>query len=907
MAPVGGVDAQSPTTGSIRGVVTDPDGGVMPGATVLAISDAVIGGQMSAFTSGEGVYRFPSLPVGTYVIEASMPGFQSVRQENVVVGLGQSQDINLQLGNVTVSDEIIVVAESSQVSTVANAVDFNMGEDFVDRQPVSRDAVEMMNYAPGVENLQAYGAPDEAQNSYNMDGVDVSDPELGSNWVLPSMDWVEEVQVAGLGADAEYGGFTGGVFNVITKSGGNEFHGDVRAYYSGGGLNSDTAPEGTEGSEKLKSDVDVSLSLGGPVIRDALWYFVSGNVREEVVEPFYSSGAPADDRADDERAETRILGKLTWQLDSANRLVGLVDYDRRDWEYRGVGDLTLASGSEKQESPNLVYNIGWESLINNNNFLTVKLTGFDGQDDRLPYFSDDLPGRQDADTGFDWQNLRMRDAKDVSRLVLDASWSLFADGLLASGDSHNFKFGLVYEDMNSDFVTRRPGGFTYYDDSYYCASLDEYFSDPFCGIFSSTFGDEWTLATSSEGLHGYIQDAWKVGRFAINAGVRYSRYTGNFDDPVSSPTAGGSDVYDVDMWAPRLGVVWDLTGEGKTVLKAHYGVYFEGLTVTLFDREASGNALSDAVYLDYNIDTGEFDIPAGGEIQARAMMDPAIVHPSVDQLVLTFEQQLGRELLLGIDYINRDFTDINAMVVSNVGDYDPQTASDNPLTGGDLPFFDLLAPQENLITNPEAATREFQSVMVRLSKRYSDGWALDGSLVWSDLTGTADFGVPGYGTGFEDLNGFVNADGNLPFNSEWVFKVSASVDLPWQILLSGFYQYRTGDYWTPVVEMRGLWYNNRTEIFMTPRGSEQYDDRSVLDLRLQKDIDLGQRLRLAIFIDAFNLLDSDKVTEVVERWGRFYYDWENPTVPDWAPSSSYGSAVEIQNPREIRIGAKFSW
>ncbi len=198
-------------------------------------------------TSGAGVYRFPSLPVGNYVLEASMPGFQPVRQENVKVSFGQSLSIDLQLGDVTISEEIVVVADAIQVSTVDNNVGFNLGENFIERQPLGRDPTAMMNYAPGIQNDQAYGAPSTYQNAYNVDGVDVSDPELGSQWVLPSMDWVEEMQVAGLGADAEYGGFTGAMVNLVTKSGGNEFHGDARIYYSGGGLNSENTPEGTEG------------------------------------------------------------------------------------------------------------------------------------------------------------------------------------------------------------------------------------------------------------------------------------------------------------------------------------------------------------------------------------------------------------------------------------------------------------------------------------------------------------------------------------------------------------------------------------------------------------------------------------------------------------------------------------
>ena len=904
------VSAQGTTTGSIRGTVTDPEGGVMPGVTVRALSESLVSGQQAAISSGGGVYRFPALPVGTYVIEASMPGFQSVRQENVKVSLGQALSVDLQLGSVTISEEIVVVADAVQVSTVDNNVGFNLGEDFIERQPLSRDPTGMMNYAPGIQNDQAYGAPSTYQNAYNVDGVDVSDPELGSQWVLPSMDWVEEMQVAGLGADAEYGGFTGAVVNLVTKSGGNEFHGDARIYYSGGGLNSENTPEGSEGANKVTSDLDGSASFGGPVIRDSLWYFVSGNMRQRAVEPFYTEGAPADDQQDSDRTETRVLGKLTWQINDANHLRGFVDWDDVVHDYRGVGEMTLASAAQRQESPNYVYSLSWDSLINSNNFLEVKLTGYTGSDNRLAY-NGDTPNHYDADTGFDWMNLEQTSMKDVDRLAFDTAWSLFADGLITGNDSHSFKFGFNYEQSSSDYITTRNGGFSYYDDSYYCDSINAYFDDPFCGVYSSTFGSEWDLKAEMEGYHFFAQDSWQVGNFAINLGVRYSKYIGNFKDPISEPTSGGSNVYDQDMWSPRIGIVWDILGNSKLVFKTHYGTYYEGLTVTMFDREASGDALSDAVYLDYNFDTGEFDIPAGGAVEARAQMDPNIKHPSVDQFIATVEYQVLKDMVLGVDYIQREYNDINTMVVSNDQDYDPQTTvaspADSPSMGGTLPFFDLLAPQEYLITNIDFATRDYKSVALRAHKRYSNKWSLDGSLVWSDSKGTADYDLAGYGTGFDDANGFINANGKLPYNSEWVFKVTASVDLPWTLVLSGFYQWRSGEYWTPYVRMRGLYFNDRTSVFMTPRGSEQYDDRSFLDLRLEKSIRLGGGKALSFFVDAFNVLDSDTVTSASQRWGDYYYDYTDPAAGEWVESSTYQTPLAIQTPREIRLGAKFSW
>jgi len=899
--------AQGSTSGLIRGTVTDPQGGVLPGVTVIAKSDAVIGGQKIAITNAEGNYRFPALNPGLYSLEAQLSGFQSVLQENVVVQLGSSIDVNLQMGDVTISGEIVVVAESTQVSTVSNSVSHNLGESFIERQPLVRDPVNLMNYAPGVQGDQAYGAPSSYQNAYNLDGVDVSDPELGSQWVLPSMDWIQEVEVGGLGADAEFGGFTGAVVNLITKSGGNQFHGDVIGYYSGGNLNSSNAPEGVEGTNKVDKDIEGSVNVGGPLVRDTMWFFASIDDRQRVVDPFFADGAPTDDMANSDRTELRGLAKVTWQINAGNKVLGLVDYDGVDHDYRGVGDYTLASGTGRQDSPNFSYNLTWESLLNDSNFVSAKFTGYTGTDDRLPYFGD-TPNHYDSWEGWDWANQTSTSSKEVGRNAVNASWNLFADGLITKNDSHDFKFGLVYETMKSDYTTTRNGGFSYYDDSYYCDSSDAYFADPLCGVYSSDWGGEWNLRAKMDGFNFYAQDSWKTGRITVNYGVRYTKYTGDFRDPVSAPTSGGSHVYDVNMWAPRLGLVWDVTGNGTTAIKLHYGIYYDGMSVVLYDREASGDALSDTLYYDYNFDTGEFDIPAGESVNAYADMNPNINHPNVEQFVVTVEHQLMDELMIGLDYIHRTNKDIVAMVTSNVEDYDPQVAPDNPFGGGPLPFFDLLDPPQFYITNPSDAVRDYDSVALRMHKRYTGKWSLDASLVWSDLTGNADWGLNGYIDNFEDLNGLVNADGTLPFNSEWVFKVAGSVDLPLNFMLSGFYQYQTGAYWTPYVRMQDLYYNDRTTVFLTPRGSEQYEDRGVLDLHLEYDFDLGRNMELALMVDAFNVLDSDTVTSVSQRWGDYYYDYrDHPEGSEWVGTSSFETPTSIQTPRVIRFGVRFGF
>jgi hypothetical protein len=901
------LSAQGTTTGNIRGVVQDPDGLATPGVTVVATSEALIGGRQATVTGANGVYRFPSLPPGFYSLEASLAGFQSVRQDNVVVSLGKSLEIVLQLGDLTMTDEIVVVAESTQVSTVSNSVSYNLGQQFIERQPVSRTYPnDLMNYAPGILGGQAYGAPSDSQNSYSLDGVDVSDPTTGDQWVFPSMDWVQEVEVAGLGADAEFGGFLGAQVNLITKSGGNEFRGDARLYYSGGSLNSENAPEGVEGVNTVNSDWDASLSFGGKIITDKLWFFVSGNERARAVEPFYGEGAPLDDRSDTTREYSRYLGKLTLQANESSRLLALVDYDAVYEDRRGVGDLTLASAAYIQDSPSYTYNASWEWLVNDSNFLTAKITGYDGVSDFLAR-NGDIPGRYDLDTGFEWQNLAEETYWDTGRTTIDLSWSLFADGLFTSKDSHNFKFGATWERLTDDEVENRLGGFTYTDDTYYggedgygCYPLDDYFDDPMCALYSSDRGGEWDLHGRMQGLHAYAQDSWKVGRFAVNLGVRYSQYTGKF-------SGGDRDVYDVNMWAPRLGAVWDLFGDGQTALKFHYGRYYDGIAVAAFDRERSGEAFPGTEYWDWDFELEEW-YPNGGSADDFADVDPNINHPYVDQFIATIEHQVAANLILGLDYINREFREISAMVTSNVGDYDALHAPDNPLTGGSLPFFELLYEPEFVITNPGDAYRDYQAVILRLAKRYSGRWALDASLTWSDLQGNADYGATSYVDEFEDLNGLVNAEGSLPGNSDWAFKLYGSVDLPWNFMLSGFYQYRTGEYWTPYVRVRGLLENDRSNVFMTPRGSEQYDNRDFLDLHLEWTADLSERMGLTLMVDVFNVFDSEKVTSVSTRWGDYRYQWDaHPEESEWRGSSSYETPLSIQTPRQIRLGAKFSF
>ncbi len=894
--------AQGTVTGNIRGTVKDADGGVLPGVTVTAKSNALVAGMMTAVTDDRGVYRFPALPPGTYSFEASLSGFNTARNEVVRVGVGQSLALDYSLSLAAVNQEIVVYAEAPLVSVVSNSVSTSFDASFLDKQPLPRNYYTIIRSAPGVNvdyqqssgsAMLAYGSTEERQNAFTLDGVNVADAGAGQHWMLPAIQWMQEIQVAGLGAPAEYGGFTGGIINGVTKSGGNELHGDVEVYYQPTGWTADNDPSTVNDEFEF---FDAVVSLGGPIVRDKLWFFASAEYWDQVTTP-----VGAVDTSD--REIQRFLGKLTFQANQSSRLVFMGEYEGVVNERRGIGEYTLPEASRKQDAPGVSFALHWEQLVNDDNFFNVKMTGYDGRDDYLPYNGRDLPGRVDYwDSEIDWQNAAFTDLNYRRVLALDASWSLYQDGLFAADDSHSFKFGAVVENGRSSDVWRRNGGFTYYDDSTVCDSPEAYFDDPSCAVSADAFTEtgygEYDAHPEYSTLALYAQDSLRFDRFTVNVGLRYGANDGGWQDG-----HGDSSVYDADFVDPRLGFVWDVFGDSRTALKVHWGRYHEKMFTYMYDREESGQAAIPDQDCYWNEDTQGYtdcDVPV---VQLGTMGE--VNHPYADELLVSLEQQLGKDMMIGVDLIDRKFRDIMAMINVNQ-DYELYTAPDNPFGGGDLPVWNLLSDPEFVLTTENGGYRDYQAAIVRLEKRYADGWQLRSSLVWTDMDGNI-LKNSSYEAEYLDRNGFTNATGQMEKYSEWEGKLSGSVDLPLGFILSGQYTFLSGWYWTPYVRIRGLDYNASTGnyIWLTERGSEQLPDRSLVDLRLAWSTGLGEGLRLTASLEAFNLLNSDTTLEVAGRWGDY---WPEDGEDGWVgPRSSFGTATAIETPRQIRAGVRFEF
>ena len=380
LASIAPLLAQSTITGSIEGKVTNEKGSPLEAVTIVVTSPALVKGQASTITDASGSYRFPALPPGTYAVEAQFPGYQNLKQEGARVRARIALAVNFVLPISEVKEEITVTAAAPEVSVVSNTVAFNFGERYIDNQPIPENYYKIIQMAPGVNfdytsgsgsAMLAYGGTEERQNAFTLDGINVADTGAGQHWVLPSIRWIQEVEVGGLGAAAEFGGYTGGVINAVTKSGGNAFSGDVEFQYQSASWSASNNPDPT--AEEEFSFQDYAVSLGGPIVTDKLWFFVSAEYWKQVTTPYKA-------QASSTREIPRILGKLTWQADDNNRLSLTLEYDRVTNENRGVSEFVLPEASSRQEAPGGMLALHWESVFGSDYFLNVKLSGYSGED-----------------------------------------------------------------------------------------------------------------------------------------------------------------------------------------------------------------------------------------------------------------------------------------------------------------------------------------------------------------------------------------------------------------------------------------------------------------------------------------------------------------------------------------------
>ena len=890
--------AQIGQVATLTGTVSDTSGAILPGVTVTVSSQSLIGGSRTAVTDENGIYRFPALPPGTYEVKFELSGFRIVTQEaHLQLGQTITSDAKLEVGGL--QESVTVVGAASTVDIKSSGAQKNLGTAILENVPIStRFGPAAMLLASGVNpnNYSSYGSGQSSSNNYMLDGVDVGDPEGGTIWVFVNANWLQEVQVIGLGANAENGNFSGVASNSLIRSGSNTFHGLFETLYENDALTgSNTSQEVLDLNPDLvsaKTDyvTDTTAQIGGPLKRDKLWFFTSfqyyrPKTAPSGYPPTVPVGMPDPNIGPQARLEKspRFIFKPTLKIGTSDQITGFLQAERYDIDGRNAAARVAPEATLQERAPGFSWNGNYTKVLSSSSVFDIRYAGFWGYYYNTQYNAE-TPGWYDVDEDFYGVNSYYFYKADRVRNQVNATLTKFASGFAGE---HNLKFGAEFERSYVKTQVGYPGGmyvFAYQNNGistpYYAYLWDGYLKDDRNTRFAL-----------------FAQDSWTVGpHLTINPGVRIDMHRG-FNRHLDET------VFKTNPVSPRIGFAWDVRGNNRTVVRGHYGWYFEGLKSTYYDLLDPQIAPLYGAYVDshLNIISDLYPLEPG----TSRTMDPDIKHPRLKQGILGLEHELMPGFSVGVNGIWRDNDQfIDDVLIFRPGDFSTTTVPDPGPDGvagtGDetsnsiTAFRQLTDPADNqyLITNPDSAFRRYRGVELTANKRMSDNWQLQASWVISKITGnynnTASYGnsteydEPNLDPRFQPYR-----EGRLTNDNTHIAKVLGTYRLPWDILTSGAFYYTTGQTFTRTV--RVALPQGRKDLLIEPRGDQRYDARTQLDVRFEKQFRLaGPDRRLGVTLEGFNLFNADTITSRTTRSG-----------------SSYFTPQGLVGPRRFRIGAVY--
>ena len=868
---------QSRETGAIQGAITDSEGASVPGVTVTATNTTLKGRDATVYTDEKGRYRFPSLAPGTYQIQAELEGFQTSVRSDVRLFVGNTVNVDLSIGQ-AVTETIEISGETPLIDATTTASSKTVPVETIESLPKMSFALDLFTLTPGVGDLSyvAYGAGGSQANAYWFDGVDISNPVDGDYWIYPNYNWIEEVQVVGIGAPAEYGGFSGVITNTVSRSGSNEFHGLVETFFQNDSLQGNNIDE--PGLEELGADTtdlftDSTIQLGGKLIHDKLWFFTSAEYYYDRTAPF---GYPPDNSNSFVKVtQPRILNKLTYKVNDNNTMQGFIQWDSYELDGGSATRFTLPEATSFNEGPEWFYNASWISILNPETVLDVRYSGYNSEYDTTGR-NGDIPGHNDLNTDIASENYYGFRFRDRIRNQINANVSYHASDFIKG--NHDFKFGIEYEHSNADTVDGYNGGAYYYDG----LGLNPY--DPTTPNLYRTLWEGYDSFSRIRRTSFFAQDNWNVtDRVNLSVGVRVDRNHAFLEE-------ASEFEYTTTPVAPRVGVVYDVGGNDTTVIKAHYGHFYD--KAISFYIDGIDNFGDRTFQYWYGTYWGTYDFTPG---TSAYVVDPDFKQTYAEQFTIGVDKALPDGVTLSAHYIYRDFHNISESVELN-GIYE-EVPFVNPLTGEPMTLFNRLNPETPdslFVTNPDGLFRNYHAVEIYGGKRFGNDFSLNGSVVWSRSrgnTGNSDTEADGFTNLFNDPNNNINIDGKPTHDPTWEFKVTGIFQMPWDVLGSFYFRHFTGDTWTPTFQTERRFLNQgAVTIFLVPRGSERLDARNVLDLRFEKGFPISNG-NLKFTFDFFNLINTGYVTDLEERFDR----------------ETYLEPEDITDPRQVRVGVRYQF
>lgn len=920
LASAGLAFGQMIPTGQLTGTVTDKDKAPLPGVSVTISSPSLMLPQMATVSNENGLYRFFSLPSGTYKVTFEIQGFRSVVREGIIIGAARTVMLDMVLEQGTLEESITVTGKSPTVDLKMTQTGTTFTKDLILSLPLARDLASIFNSAPGMFARTSHGS-DARSNNFVVDGVKMQDPVTGDPYQTVPWNAIDEVEIETGNQKAEYGAVKGALVSVITKAGGNEFSGGLNFYYRSKSLQSDNT-KGTPFEGRFvgfRYQYLPGFSFGGPIKKDKIWFFTSLDVDKN---SSYTQGFPAPatfggalpPSAPIGQSTIAPFGKLTLQLSDSDKLTASGYWRGYKWDHRGASRWTVLNANVKEDSAVTIGTAQWTRTMSKDVLFNLKGSWYSlhqyllANDHFAPLVDEATDNINRGGYGSDWWYTRRR-----AEISSDLTW--YRDNWLGS---HEFKIG-----ADAEFA--------------FDGTENQYYQDPhFEGVFPDGFkavdiylwdgvpnwawvGTEYKQKNNLIQLGGFLQDSWNPARrLTLNLGVRLDYAQGNYPPQKrrnSNEWVNEETIHAMSftMVSPRLGITYDLTGDSKTVLRAGFGRYYAPLLMLYYYFNNPNQRSS--FWAQLNSDwTVNYTTPVYSP--GSTTVDPNISSPYADELSVGIERELFEDFSAGatfiakweqnlIDDVDRAHLDWNQYLATGElvwSGYHAVEGTD-PFTGSATTFYEMnndFGDFGFVFQNVPGTARKYTGLEFKLTKRMSHHWGMHTSYVWSrgrGILNTSRDQSTGFSGFYDDPNSMINAYGRLDYQREHLVKVQATYLAPLGIMISGYYQFGSGVPYTRVLRTYeaglGSLYQGGVTIFAEPRGTHELPDQHLLDLRIEKSFNVG-RGQIALQADIYNAFNNNRTTSI-----------GNVTNYDWFLDSRGQSIYGIMGPRYFQFGVLY--
>ena len=969
--------------GTLKVIVIDDEGSVLPGVS-MTLSSPVMMGSKTLITNMVGEALFVNLTPGLYELKSNLPGFQKKTSQQIEISLGRQTLLQVVISPTVVEEEITVVAVSPLVDTTKSVVAEHITVETVESLPISRDFVGYLQLAAGVNIVPNSGGRDTPEdpagkgggnysdrglqgiggkrgsrdNLYFLDGMNIMSLTSQTAGMTFNNEVIQEQELMTSGVPAEYGGGKGVVGNIVTKSGGNRFSGSVNFYfqpksfflpYGGSDYDGATDPTMLEGYKDNK--YDTAATFGGPLLRDKLWFFGSGQYRDNS-STFNLSESASSTRAEVEYAEKRtgLFGKLSLKPSENDSFTFMYFLD--DYSIEGSRDVnTIATQHPKYEYDLGTWSAYYQRVYGENLIVDIryghywrgyKLGPVDeaaGVPDSLYYRTGEYPSIDNYTFGgyaSAAEDFNTRDQFSLNAELYMGNMR-FKAGVMYSNE-YDKDDSYYYFGENRTSVDPNLSGYTLGDfltwglwpPSEMDQRLLPYINDNWgptsefydlnsdgtvtrAELETATFTDMnehglnfWRIMIDRRGVNkvnakrytGYLMDDWKINEFfTINAGVRIEKH--NYFD--------SEELTIIKMplrFLPRIGLVWNIGGRGTQKLTAFYGQFSDPIPFSMihFGGNISGRITNEQVWL--NGDWYTYRVRGSATVR-DATWTPNTRDNYASELSLTHEKDFGTGLVMASQIYYRADRKI-------IEDYDLYTYVDayegDPVYGNlDLSYEDFgypssgpPGPSNYFLSNLIGAKRDIYGFDFELSKRFANGSFIVGQYSFKYAKGNTQ------SDGNADLQGdFIELDPRNP----WMMGPTPGT-IPHKIKIFGTFRTRFG------LDIGALFYWNNGMVYtesydflpgrysiyynwnwgtvddpdFVQTGQEKTPGYFQLDLKLNYSMRLQDVATLQLFFDVYNVTNTQAAIDI--QYARNDKAW------------AYQETSEILLPMRFYVGAR---